>query len=93
LERFKVVFAKVAVKDLNRLEPRTRFRILDAIKELEVFPFPKGGNIKKLKGASIPIYRLRVGDSRIVYHINKREVVVLFIVGRKDLEKKLKTLR
>ena len=90
MAEFKVVLAKVAEKDLNGLDPKTRLRILQAIKVLEAAPFPKGDTIKKLKGARISLYRLRVGDFRVVYHIDGRRIAVLFIVDRKNLEKKLK---
>lgn len=92
MEEFKIVFTKIAQRDTDRLEPRTRLRILQAIKALETNPFPKGDTVKKLKGARIPLYRLRIGDFRAVYHIDGRKVVILFIVDRKDFEKKLRTL-
>ena len=92
MDEFKVIFTKLAEKDLNALDPRTRLRILQSTKGLEAFPFPRGDTVKKLKGAKIALYRLRVGDFRVVYHMDGRKVVVLFVVARKDLEKKLKAL-
>ena len=92
MEEFKVVFTKVAEEDVNKLRPKTRFRVLQAIKGLEISPFPRGNTIKKLKGSRIPLYRLRSGDFRVVYHIDGRKIAVLSIVDRKDLEKKLRTL-
>lgn len=89
---FKVAFTKVAEKDINALEPKIRLKILQATKVLEVSPFPRGNTIKKLKGAKIPLYRLRVGDFRVIYHIDGRKIAVLFIVDRKDLEQKLRNL-
>lgn len=90
MEEFKIIFTKIAEKDLNALDIKTRYKILQATKGLETAPFPKGNTIKKLKGAKISLYRLRVGDFRVVYHIDGRKIVILFIVDRKDLEKKLK---
>ena len=92
MEEFKIVFTKVAEKDLNGLDPKTRLRILQSAKGLQTSPFPKGDTIKKLKGSRIPVYRLRIGDSRVIYHIDGRKIAILFIIDRKDLEKKLKTL-
>lgn len=89
---FKIVFTKIAQKDINKLDPKTRLRILQAIKSLETSPFPRGNTIKKLKGSRIPLYRLRSGDFRVVYHIDGRKIAVLSIVDRRDLEKKLGTL-
>ena len=90
LEEFKIIFTKTAEKDLSSLGVKTRYKILQAAKGLERAPFPRGNTIKKLKGSKIPLYRLRVGDFRVVYHIDARKIAVLFIVDRKDLEKKLK---
>ena len=90
MAEFKVVFTKVAEKDIDRLEPKTRLRILRAAKGLEVAPFPRGNAIKKLKGARISLYRLRVGDFRAVYHIDGEKIAILFIIDRKNLEKRLK---
>ena len=92
MEEFKVVFTKVAEKCLNRLDPKTRLKILQAVKGLESAPFPTGNTIKKLKGSKISIYRLRIGNFRIVYHIDGRKIAVLTVVDRKDLEKKIKGL-
>lgn len=91
MEEFKAIFTRVAEKDLDGLEPKTRLRILQATKELEISPLPRGDTIKKLKGAKIAIYRLRVGDFRVVYHIDGRKIAILFVVDRKDLEKRLRS--
>lgn len=90
MEEFKIIFTKTAEKDLETLEVKTRYKILQALKGLATAPFPRGNIIKKLKGAKIALYRLRVGDFRVVYHIDGRKIAILFIVDRKDLEKKLK---
>ena len=92
MEEFKIVFAKVAQKDIEKLEPKTRLRVLQATKALETSPFPRGNTIKRLKGARIPLYRLRVGDFRVVYHIDGKKIAVFFIADRKDLEKRLRSL-
>lgn len=90
MEEFKIIFTKTAGKDLNTLDVKIRYKILQATKGLEISPFPRGNIIKKLKGAKISLYRLRVGDFHVIYHIDDRKIVILFIVDRKDLEKKLK---
>ena len=90
LEEFKVVLTKVAQKDIDNLEPKTRLKVLQATKELKASPFPKSNIIKKLKGIKIALYRLRVGNFRVVYCIDHRNVVILFVADRKGLEKKLK---
>ncbi len=86
MEEFKTTFTKTAEKDLNALDVKTRYKIIQAAKGLAITPFPRGNIIKKLKGAKISLYR----DFRVIYHIDGRKIAILFIVDRKDLEKKLK---
>jgi len=92
LEEFKIVFTKVAEKDLSTLGAKKRYKILQATKGLEASPFPRGNVIKKLKGAKLSLYRLRIGDFRAIYHLDGKKIAILSIVDRKDLEKKLKAL-
>ena len=58
-------------------------RIVPRIKQLAVNPFPKGA--KKLRGEDT-VYRLRVGDYRIVYEVDteRRVVDLLFVRHRRD---------
>ena len=90
MEEFKVVFTIVAEKDLNTLDVKTRYKILQTTKGIEASPFPRGTAIEKLKGAKIALYRLRIGNFRAIYHIDGKKIAILSIVDRKDLEKKLK---
>lgn len=72
-----------AQKDLLKLPPQTQTRLLDAIQTLSVNPRPSG--IKKLQGHEL--YRLRVGDYRIIYAIQDQELLILVatIGHRKDV--------
>jgi mRNA interferase RelE/StbE len=63
-------------KALRRLPEKVRERILRALILLETDPF--AGDVKKLAGME-QTWRLRVGDYRIVYEIDKGRLVVLVI--------------
>ena len=91
MEEFKIVFTRVAEKDIAKLKPEIRLKILRSIKGIESSPFPKGNAIRKIKGTRIPLYRLRVGDFRVIYHIGRSRIVILLVVDRKHLEKKLRS--
>jgi mRNA interferase RelE/StbE len=73
-----------AWRDLMKLSEALRETILDAIYSLEMAPRPSG--CKKLKGGE-GLYRIRVGDYRVVYEIEdaKLVVVVVKIGNRKDI--------
>lgn len=81
---YKIVFEKEAQKFLNKQDKNMRLRIYKAIYKL-----PDGTDIKKLKGHNL--YRLRVGDCRILYTID--EVIKLIdienIDNRGDVYKKI----
>lgn len=61
----EIIFEKSAEKFYRKQPTNQRVRILKAIKHL-----PETGDIKKLKGFD-SLYRLRVGDYRILYTIDR----------------------
>lgn len=74
--RYTVRILKKAKKELKSLHPEIHDRILEALIELRRNPRPHG--VKKLKGAD-DLWRIRVGDYRVIYQISDRELVVLII--------------
>lgn len=72
---YKIVIEKLAEKFIVKLPKTEKERVLRAIYEL-----PKGNDIKRLQGKkSRGLYRLRVGDYRIIYTINNNELVICVI--------------
>jgi len=85
LKKFKVLLSQTAVNELENLPIADKSRIKLHLKELEDNPFrprPKA-DIKKLSGFSKPdLYRLRIGNWRIIYVISENEVRVTEIMQR-----------
>ena len=83
---YQIRFEKTAMKFLEKQPQNQRERILKAIYKL-----PDEGNIKPLGGYE-NLYRLRVGDYRVLYTIHEDIVTirVLNIGNRGDIYKKLK---
>jgi len=70
-------------KALNKLSPKDREKLQQAFL-LVVLGQTQGLNIKKLKGHQ-HLYRLRVGNARLVYlHPQGQQPVVLFVGRRND---------
>ena len=65
-----------AQRQLAKLDPPLRKRIAAAIDGLADNPRPSGG--KKLQGAG-NVWRIRVGDYRILYEIHDRQLLVVVI--------------
>lgn len=80
---YSIQIKPAAQKDLLKLPPQTQTRLLDAIQTLSGNPRPAG--VKKLQGHDL--YRLRVGDYRIIYAIQDSELLILVatIGHRKDV--------
>lgn len=71
-------------KELARLPRDVQRRVLDAVTELAFVPRPSDS--KKLKGQE-NIWRLRMGDYRVLYSIEDRvlKVLVLRVSHRSDV--------
>ena len=74
--RYEVVLSPKAEKQLDELPRPMQRRITEAIEGLESNPRPHG--VKKLEGAD-DLWRIRVGDYRIVYTIKDDRLVVLVV--------------
>ena len=73
---YAVQFTRSADKDLERIVPPERNRIIRKIAELARDPRPMG--VKKLAGAD-DLYRLRVGNYRVIYQVEDRIVTVTVV--------------
>ncbi|MSP78203.1 MAG: type II toxin-antitoxin system RelE/ParE family toxin [Dehalococcoidia bacterium] len=65
-ERYRINLLPRAQKDLDDLAPLMKERVIAALQRLRVEPF--SANSQRLKG-SRDLFRLRVGDYRIIYTI------------------------
>ncbi len=72
-----VVYTAEAIKTLARMDNTTATRIRSKIVALAADPRRPNNNVKKLTG--VEGYRLRVGDWRVVYTLQRRELVVTVI--------------
>ena len=82
----KILFVKSAEKELLRLNKNLGQRIIQKISLLKNDPY--GQNSQKLEGGGG--YRIRIGDYRIVYTIDKENQTLLIIkIGhRKEIYRK-----
>ena len=81
---YTVSVERKALKALGTIPTRYRQRITQSIDALAEEPRPDG--CKKLKGTP-DLYRIRIGDYRVVYEVRDAELVVLVVrLGdRKDI--------
>ncbi len=82
---FDVFVSETAIKQLSKLETEVKERIKKHLFVLKENPFKprSGADIKKLSGFENPaLYRLRIGDFRIIYSIQDSQVKVTEIMRR-----------
>ncbi len=66
-----VQYSNQALKFFKRIDNVLADRILKRIEELRANPFPP--EAKKVEGYKEEIYRVRVGDYRILYEVDKSQ--------------------
>ena len=93
MNKFQVNLTEHAADDLQGISKETRKKIYNDLKALESAPFPFGTRIKRLRGFRPPIYRMRSGDFRVLYHIRENNVTILRVIDRKLLERLLKRIK
>lgn len=83
MKPIRVEFRPGVEKSLKKIEKKDRIRIAAAIELLRFDPIPP--NALRLSGQ--PEYRIRIGDYRVIYSYNGKELVVLVItIGhRRDI--------
>lgn len=89
---YTIKFLDRAERELAGLSRDNLIRVARAINKLSEDPRPAG--CKPLKGL-VNYYRIRIGDYRVIYSVEKNQliVVVVRIAHRGQLYKKLKRLR
>ena len=74
MSRYTIVFSKPATKDLRNLPNAELQKIYSKIKLLEEDPRPDG--CKKLSGEKEDLWRIRIGDYRVIYSIDDKVTIV-----------------
>lgn len=81
---FRLVYTKRALKDIRKLDSRSKTRIKNA---LEIYSLNPYSHLERLTNYIIGNYRFRIGNYRIIFDINEDEIVVLRVGHRKEIYK------
>lgn len=77
---YKLTIKPSALKEIKRLAERAKSRVKKVIERLMSEPRPRG--VRKIVGGD-DIYRLRVGDYRVIYRIDGTERKIMIMAVRK----------
>ncbi len=83
---YSIVFTKSAKRDINNLPNVIFDRIVLVLERIKSNPRKYVRPLRGIK-SDIPVYRLRVGDYRVILGINdeKKELVILRVSHRKNV--------
>ena len=70
---YKIELKKSAEKDLNKIPQKLIYKILKTVEGLRNNPFPRG--VRKITGTE-KFFRIRIGDYRIIYHVDEENKIV-----------------
>ncbi len=79
----KLTIKRSVLKDLRSLPKDIQRHAALSILELAALPSSQG--VEKLKGYE-RLYRIRVGDYRIVYEVTGEDVIIVAVSHRKDIK-------
>jgi len=86
VNEYQIKFKSSAAKEFRKLPPLIKERIREAVNQLTKNPRPSG--VVKLKGED-RLFRIRIGEYRIVYEIDDSAKLVLVtrVRHRKDVDR------
>jgi len=79
---YKLIYARSAFKDIQKLDSIAKKRIKKKIEEYAANPIKSA---KKLISSRIGTYRWRAGNYRIVFDIEHENIIILRIGHRKEI--------
>ena len=87
--KFEISVKTSAQKEARKVPPKTLLKLKQALDKLAENPRPHGA--KRLQGTKEEIYRIRVGDYRVLYEIKENQLVIIVIriAHRKNVYKKI----
>ena len=86
MAKFNLTFKRSADKELQKLPSPVLKKIVPKIKKLVEDPYPVYS--KKLSGSSHHAYRIREGDYRVLYVVEKTRIFIFRIGHRREVYRK-----
>jgi len=84
--KYNLFYTRRAEKDIKKLDPSTKNHVGKSLLKLQNNP---SFYSEKLINSEIGTYRFRIGDYRVIFDIEGKDIVILRVGHRKDIYKKL----
>ncbi len=83
--KFRLVYTERAVRDIKSLDPGTKRRIKETLKRYESDPIK---HAEHLTDSELGTFRFRIGDYRVVFDLERANIVVLRVGHRREIYKR-----
>jgi len=83
--RYNLVYTKRAVRDIKKLDNTIKKRVGTVLLKYKDKPLDFA---ETLKSSDLGTYRFRIGDYRVIFDIERNDVVVLRVGHRREIYKK-----
>jgi mRNA interferase RelE/StbE len=80
--KYRLVYTRRAVKDINKLEAGVRQRIGNTLLRYQKEPLKHAG---KLTDSRLGAYRFRIGDYRVIFDLEDTDIIVLRVGHRSEI--------
>lgn len=74
---YRIEYAKQVKKSIEKFPKKDKLAILEKIESLSATPRPEG--VVSMKGKFAGYHRIRVGDYRVIYNIQDKQLIVLVV--------------
>lgn len=76
---YKLEVSNKTLKRVVKFTPADQKKVYKVFKDLEQNPLPSGKDLKKISGLAIPLWRIRIGDLRVVYELSSGQNIIRII--------------
>ena len=83
--KHRLVYTRRAVRDIKALDARIKQRIGSALKRYEENPL---GFAERLTNSKLGTFRFRIGNYRVIFDLEGKDIVVLRVGHRKEIYRK-----
>ena len=83
--KYDLIYTRRAVKDIEQLDPAVKDRIGKTLLRYQENPL---AHAERLTDPALGGFRFRIGDYRIIFDIEGKEVVILRVGHRRELYKR-----
>ena len=79
---YEIFLEKNVIKFLSKLDKDLAKRIFDKIQTLRENPTPSDS--KRLVNVKDKVFRIRIGDFRVLYRIEDGQIVIIFLIDKRS---------